>query len=57
MKKFELNYDSSTTYQGRTLYRIKALKNFTTASGTLVAKGDLGGYVQSEANLDQNGTS
>lgn len=46
MKKFELDYDSSTTYQGRTLYRIKALKNFTTASGALVAKGDLGGYVQ-----------
>lgn len=57
MKKFELDYSSSTTYQGRTLYRIRALKNFTTKSGDLVTKGDLGGYVQSEANLDQRGAS
>ena len=57
MKKFKLDYSSSTTYQGRTLYRIKALKTFTTTSGDIIHKGDLGGYVQSEANLDQNGAS
>lgn len=57
MKKFELDYSSSTTYRGRTLFRIKALKNFTTSSGENIYKGDLGGYVQSEKNLDQNGTS
>ena len=57
MKKFELDYSSSTTYQGRTLYRIKALMNFTTTSGEIIYKDDLGGYVQSEKNLDQRGTS
>lgn len=57
MKKFELDYSSSTTYQGRTLYRIKALKTFTTTSGDIIRKGDLGGYIQSEANLDQRGAS
>lgn len=36
MKKFELDYDHTTTYQGRTLYRIKALMNFTTTSGEIV---------------------
>lgn len=57
MKKFELDYSSSTTYQGRTLYRIKALMTFTTASGEIIYKDELGGYVQSEANLDQKGNS
>ena len=57
MKKFELDYSSSTTYQGRTLYRIKALKTFTTTSGDIIREGDLGGYVQSEVNLDQRGNS
>lgn len=57
MKKFELDYSSSTIYQERALYRIKALRTFTTASGEIIYKDELGGYVQSEANLDQNGTS
>lgn len=57
MKKFELDYSSSTTYRGRTLYRIKALKDFVTTDGSLIHKDDLGGYVQSEANLDQRGAS
>lgn len=57
MTKFKLDYDSSTTYQGRTLYRIRALKTFTTTSGGIIREGDLGGYVQSEKNLDQKGNS
>lgn len=57
MKKFELDHTSQTKYNGRTLYRIKALKDFVTTDGSLIHKGDLGGYVQSEKNLDQNGTS
>ena len=28
MKKFELDYSSSTTYRGRTLYRIKAFSKY-----------------------------
>lgn len=57
MKKFELDYTSQTKYKERTLYRIKALKDFVTTDGTLIQKDDLGGYVQSEANLDQKGNS
>lgn len=57
MKKFELDYTSQTKYKGRTLYRIKALKDFVTTDGSLIHKDDLGGYVQSEANLDQKGNS
>ena len=57
MKKFELDYTSKTKYNGRTLYRIKALKDFVTTDGSLIHKDDLGGYVQSEANLDQKGNS
>lgn len=57
MKKFELDYSSSTTYRGRTLYRIKALRTFTTTSGEIIYKDELGGYVQSEKNLDQRGAS
>lgn len=36
MKKFELSHAFSTTYRGRTLFRIKALKNFTTSSPLVV---------------------
>lgn len=38
------------------LYQIKALKNFTRSDGVKVKVGDLGGFVQSETNLSQDGT-
>lgn len=57
MKKFELDYTSVTNDKGRALYRIKALRTFTTTSGDIIHEGDLGGYVQSEKNLDQKGNS
>lgn len=38
-----------------TLYRIRALKDFTTVDGEQVKKDDLGGYVASESNLAQDG--
>lgn len=44
-KKYEL-LDETIEHNGRTLYRIKALKDFDD-----VKRGDLGGYVQSENNL------
>ncbi len=48
-KKFELT-DKTIVFRGRTLYRIKALKDFGD-----VKKGDLGGFVEKESNLSQEG--
>jgi len=49
MKKYKLT-ENSIQYKGKTLYQIRALKDFTD-----VRKGDLGGYVESEANLSHEG--
>lgn len=49
MKKYELT-DITTYFNGRTLYRIRALKSFND-----VKLGDLGGFVESEQNLSQEG--
>jgi hypothetical protein len=48
-KKYKLT-NKTITYNGVTLYRIKALKFFSD-----VKKGDLGGFVQSKKNLSQKG--
>ena len=48
-RKFELT-NITMEYKGRTLYRIRALKNFKD-----VEAGDLGGWVSSEENLSQEG--
>ena len=48
--KYELTDETIEVY-GRTLHRIKALKDI----GTSVKKGDLGGFVESERNLSQEG--
>ena len=48
-KKFELT-DITMEFEGRTLYRIRALKNFKN-----VKVGDLGGWVSNENNLSQYG--
>ena len=50
MKKYELLKDDHINYEGRTLYRIKALKDFGN-----VKAGDIGGYVESENNLSHEG--
>lgn len=55
MKKFELTAESKINWFGRTLYRIKACVDFTTASGYEVKAGELGGYVEKESNLSHNG--
>ena len=46
-KKYELTNETIKWY-GRTLYRIKALKDFSD-----VKKGALGGYIEKESNLSQ----
>lgn len=50
-KKFKLT-SIKINFIGRTLYRIEALKSFGD-----VKKGDLGGFVETEENLSQYGTS
>lgn len=48
-KKYKLT-DITMEFEGRILYRIKALKDFSD-----VKKGDLGGWIQSKENLSQEG--
>ena len=50
MEKYEIVKDMAIEYKGRTLYRIRALKNFDD-----IKTGDLGGYVESYNNLSQKG--
>lgn len=49
-KKYELT-DITKEYMGRTLHRIKALRDVDVS----VKAGDLGGWVESEDNLSQVG--
>ena len=49
MKKYELTLETKEI-DGRTLYRIRALRDFGT-----VKKGDLGGWIEGEWNLSHNG--
>ncbi len=49
MKKYELT-NTTSSLSGRTLHRIRALKDFAN-----VRAGDLGGWVESEDNLSQSG--
>lgn len=56
-KKFELIKEDSIEVEGRTLYRIRALKDFIKNDDNIygVKKGSLGGYIQKEANLSHEG--
>ena len=49
-KKYEILENSKMVYKGRKFYRIRALKDFAD-----VKAGDLGGYIQCEENLSQEG--
>ena len=51
MKKFELTTDIKMHF-GHKLFRIKALVSFGS-----VAKGELGGYIEQEDNLSQDGNA
>ena len=51
MRKYELTKESTNFYD-RTLYRIKALKDFND-----VKEGDLGGFIEKESNLSQTGNA
>ena len=51
MKKYRLT-EETTKVGNRTLYRIQALRDFGN-----VTKGDIGGYIESEKNLSQDGNA
>ena len=55
-KKYELTGET-VEHAGRTLHRIRALIDFTTADGVKIHAGDLGGYVEKYKNLSQNGNA
>jgi NDP-sugar pyrophosphorylase family protein len=52
MKKFELTTESITNVAGKKLFRIKALVEFGD-----VKAGELGGYVEKEENVSQDGNA
>ena len=49
-KKYKIRKDLSYTFDGHKLYRIEALKNFGD-----VKKGSIGGFVENDKNLSQEG--
>lgn len=51
MIKYTIDKSQAIIFEGRTLYRIKALRDFAD-----VTKGDYGGYIQNYRNLSQDGT-
>lgn len=52
MKKFELTAEYVTNIFGKKLFRIKALVEFGN-----VKEGDLGGFVEKESNMDDDGNA
>ncbi|AXF75527.1 hypothetical protein LU604_14765 [Erwinia tracheiphila] len=52
MKKFELVAEISKEFFGRKLFRIRAMTSFGN-----VQTGDLGGWVESESNVEQSGNA
>lgn len=55
MKKFVLTNESKSTPCGRTIYRIQACTTFLLVNGHEVSAGDIGGFVEKESNLSQEG--
>src|SRR5690606_24936867 len=53
-KKYELTNETKLMPTGETVYRIRALRDFDTIYKP-VTQGDLGGWIQSEANLSHEG--
>lgn len=52
--KYELCLNDTKNYGGHTLYRIRALKDISNSNAN-ISKGDIGGWVESEENLSQDG--
>ncbi len=54
-KKYELLKRDCIKVRNKKLYRVRALKTFTTIDKTLVKKGELGGFIENESNLSHKG--
>lgn len=54
-KKYVLLTSETIKIGGATLYRIKAIRDIRLITDSIVSAGTTGGYVQSEANLSQDG--
>lgn len=52
--KYEIMQLYPHTFDGHTLKRIRALKDFKLNDGIVIKKGQYGGYVEYECNLSQN---
>ena len=52
--KYEIMQLYPHTFDGHTLKRIRATKEFVLNDGTIIKKGQYGGYVEYECNLSQN---
>ncbi len=52
--KYELT-NKAIKFEGRTLYQIRALRDINNHSGGLVKRGQFGGWIESENNLEQSG--
>ena len=52
--KYEIT-NIEMNWNGHILHRIKALKDFTLINGKEIHKGDLGGWIENENNLSQEG--
>lgn len=50
-KKYKLTKETINVLFGHTLYRIKATKTFTAADGSVIKKGQKGGFIEKEENL------
>ena len=55
--KYEIMQLYPHTFDGHTLKRIRATKEFILNDGTIIKKGQYGGYVEYECNLSQNSNS
>ena len=56
MKKYEILKDEFITLNNEnTLYRIRACKDIKVSPTITIHKGDIGGYIECEANLEQIG--
>ena len=56
MKKYELK-EEKKEFLGRTLYRIRALQDIELCGGTVIRAGELGGWIEKEDNLSQEGSA
>lgn len=56
-KKYELTDETKTLADGTVLHCIRAVRDFVLVDGTKVHAGDLGGWVEREDNLSQDGSA